>query len=281
VKDTHLPNQAAQLAARLLRKRTGQVISPDRTWRIDGAIETVLRRRGITNGSDILSLLTQPDSAAVERELVDTLLNNESYFFRDRPVFAQLAGQVLPSLCRARSQTRTLRIWSAGCSTGQEPLSLAIMLIEQGLTPANGWNVDLVASDVSHSAIEFARKGLYSRFEIQRGLGVSQMLQHFAETPDGWQASRQLLRMIHYRQANLLGATPAGSPFDLILCRNVMLYLGDEEKRTACERLGAALARDGRLLLGAGEASLERTSGFEPASLDVALYGLVARPLAA
>lgn len=275
-----MQDRAADLIARLLRERTGQVVSQDRSWRIDGAIETVLRGRGVTASPDILALLTQPDSAAVERELIETLLNNETYFFRDRHVFALLARQVLPGLCRARGQERTLRIWSAGCSTGQEPLSLAMMLIEEGLTPANGWNVELLATDVSQSAIEFARKGLYSRFEIQRGLGVGQMLRHFEETKDGWQASGQLLRMINFRRANLLDAPVSRESFDLVLCRNMLLYFGDEEKRTACERLKKSLAEDGRLLLGSGEASLDRSSGFEQVVQDAALYRVNARALA-
>jgi chemotaxis protein methyltransferase CheR len=276
-----LPDLTVDSIAKLLRKRTGQVISPDRRWRIDGAIETVLRSRGITATPDIMSLLTQPDSAAVERELIEALLNNETYFFRDRQVFNLIARQVLPVLRHARQRSRTLRIWSAGCSTGQEPLSLAMLLAEEGFTQQNGWTVDILATDISQSAIEFARRGLYSRFEIQRGLGVSQMLEHFKETEEGWQASRQLLKMVHYRRANVLDATAPAQPFDLILCRNLMLYFGDEERRRACERLRAALAADGRLLLGGGEAALERSSGFESAAQDAALYRIRSQAIAA
>jgi chemotaxis protein methyltransferase CheR len=228
-----------------------------------------------------MTLLTQPDAAAVEQELVEALLNNETYFFRDRQVFNQLAGTVLPALCRARSESRTLRIWSAGCSTGQEPLSLAIMLIEQGLTPGNGWAVDLVATDVSHTAIEAARIGRYSRFEIQRGLGVTQMLRHFEEGPDGWQASRQVLGMVRYQVANLLDGPPPGGAFDLILCRNLLIYFDDEAKRLACAQLRQALAAHGRLLLGGGEGTLEPASGLIAAASDCALYRLGERALAA
>lgn len=274
--DRALHQHAIGLIAKLLRDRTGQVISADRRWRIDGAIEVVLRKRGISGSNDILTLLTQPDSAAVEQELIEALLNNETYFFRDRQVFTQIARSVLPTLCQARAQSRKLRIWSAGCSTGQEPLSLAIMLIEEGITAANGWSVELVATDVSHAAIDFARTGCYSRFEIQRGLGVSQMLRYFKETEEGWQATRQLLGMIRYEAANLLEWSSQG-PFDLILCRNLMLYFDDEAKRTACERLYASLAPDGRLLLGGGEASLDRSSGFVPAAQDAALYRVAAQ----
>lgn len=272
---------AIGLIARLLRERTGQVINDDRRWRVDRAIEMVLRRRGVERGNDILTLLTQPDAAAVEQDLVEALLNNETYFFRDRQVFAQIAGTVLPVLCRSRSEERCLRIWSAGCSTGQEPLSLAIMLIEQGLTAGNGWAIDLVATDVSQAAIATARTGLYSRFEIQRGLGVGQMLKHFEETADGWQASRQLLGMIRYQVGNLLKGPAPGGPFDLILCRNLMIYFDDQAKRLACAQLRGTLAPHGRLLLGGGEGTLDPACGLIAAASDCALYRLGERAIAA
>ena len=275
-----LHQHAVGIVAKLMRERTGQVIGSDRRWRIDGAIEMVLRKRGAGSGGDILALLTQPDSTRVEQELVEALLNNETYFFRDRQVFSYLARNVLPGLCQARAGCRTLRIWSAGCSTGQEPLSIAMMLIDEGLTASTGWSVELVATDVSQAAIDFAKKGLYSRFEIQRGLGVAQMLRHFTETEDGWQASHTLLNTIRYHRANLLDEAPT-KPFDLILCRNLMLYLGDDSRRTACERLRAAIALEGRLLLGGGEASLDRTSGFVLSAQDAAIYRVTARALAA
>lgn len=267
-----LYQHATGLIARLLQDRTGQIISDDRRWRIDRAIETVLRKRGISRSDDILTLLTQPDSAAVEHELIEALLNNETYFFRDRQVFTQIARMILPALRQARTHSRHLRIWSAGCSTGQEPLSLAMMLIEEGITPNQGWSVDLIATDVSRVAIDAARAGTYSRFEIQRGLGVGQMLQHFVETEDGWQAGRQLLGMIQYQVANLLDGPAPGPPFDLILCRNMMLYFDEGAKRNACERLRASLAPHGRLLLGGGEGTLDRSTGLIPAAHETALY---------
>lgn len=279
--ETAIHQHAIGLIARLLRDRTGQVIGEDRRWRVDRAIETVLRDRGVTRGSDILTLLTQPDAAAVEQALIEALLNNETYFFRDRQVFNLLAGSVLPALCRARQEERALRIWSAGCSTGQEPLSLAIMLIELGITAGNDWSIDLVATDVSPAAIATARAGRYSRFEIQRGLGVGQMLRHFEEGPDGWQASRQVLSMVRYQVGNVLDGPPPGAPFDLILCRNLLIYFDDEAKRRACEQLRQALAWHGRLLLGGGEGTLESASGLVAASSDCALYRRAERALAA
>lgn len=279
--DRTLRQHAVGMIARLLRDQTGQVINEDRRWRIDRAIEAVLRRRGMTCTSDILALLTQPDSATVEQELVEAMLNNETYFFRDRQIFAQIARDVLPSLCRQQAESRKLRIWSAGCSTGQETLSMAILLIEQGITPANDWSVDLVGSDVSRAAIETAKAGLYSRFEIQRGLSVGQMLRHFTETEQGWRANPSLLAKVRYEAGNLLDGAPAGGPFDLILCRNLMMYFDHEARQLACRRLLASLAPHGRLLLGGGEATLERSSGFVPASHDTGLYRTAAGKLAA
>lgn len=276
-----LYQHAIGLIARLLQERTGQIISEDRRWRIDRAIETVLRKRGVSRSDDILTLLTQPDSAAVEHELIEALLNNETYFFRDRQVFTQIARMILPALRQARAHTRHLRIWSAGCSTGQEPLSLAMMLIEEGITPTQGWTVDLIATDVSRVAIDAARMGTYSRFEIQRGLGVGQMLQHFVETEDGWQAGRPILGMVHYQVANLLEGPAPGPPFDLILCRNLMLYFDENAKRNVCERLRASLAPHGRLLLGGGEGTLDRSTGLIPAAHETALYRAADRAFAA
>lgn len=274
-----LEQHAVALIVRLLRERTGQVISADRRWRIDRAIEIVLHKRGIARSVDMISLLTHPDSATVEQELVEALLNNETYFFRDRQVFAELASAVIPAICHAMGGNRQLRVWSVGCSTGQEPLSLAILMLEQGLRH-RGWEVSILATDISRSAIATARRGLYNRFEIQRGLAVNQMLRHFAETEHGWQASAELLGMVRYEVGNLLDPPPPG-PFDLILCRNLMLYFDDAARRLACQRLHEALAPHGRLLLGAGEAMLEAGSGFLPAARDFALYRRVDRALAA
>jgi chemotaxis protein methyltransferase CheR len=274
-----LEQHAIGLIARLLRERTGQVISEDRRWRIERAIEGVLRKRGIGRSADIISLLTHPDSAQVEQELVEALLNNETYFFRDRQVFTELASAIIPAICHAKDGNRQLRIWSVGCSTGQEPLSLAMLAQELGLRN-RGWDVSILATDISHSAIATARQGLYNRFEIQRGLAAGQMLRHFTETEQGWQASSELLSMVRYQVGNLLDPPPPG-PFDLILCRNLMLYFDDFARRRACERLHEVLSPHGRLLLGGGEAMLEARSGFLPASRDFALYRRVDHALAA
>lgn len=271
--DDRLREHAVSIISKLLLDRTGQTLSEDRRWRIDRAIDAVLRKRGIPCSSTLIALLTEPDSDAVERDLVEALLNNETYFYRDRQVFAQLAGEVLPGIARAKAAVRKLNIWSAGCSTGQEALSLAMIFVEQAAR-WRGWAIRIHATDVSHSAIATARAGVYSQFEIQRGLAVGQMLEHFEDTPQGWRAKSSLTRLIRFEVGNLLDGPPLGLTFDLVLCRNLLLYFNDAAKRLACRQLAAGMAPHARLLLGSGETMVEPGSGFVPAGDECALYCL-------
>jgi chemotaxis protein methyltransferase CheR len=266
---------ATSLIVRLLHDRTGQTLSEDRRYRVDRAIETVLTRRGIACNSDLIVLLTQPDGPAVEQELIEALLNNETYFFRDRNVFNYLANRVLPELACAKAASRELTIWSAGCSTGQEPLSLAMLLLEQGAI-WRGWKLRIVATDVSESAIAKARAATYSPFEIQRGLAVGQMLGHFEELKQGWRASDQLRELIDCRPGNLLHGPPGGARFDLILCRNVLLYFDPAARQAAGSRLAEAMAPHSWLVLGSGESVIDETGLFETVGTDGGVFRLAA-----
>lgn len=258
---------------RLLRERTGQALSEDRRWRIDTAVEGILRKRGIATSQELIVLLTQPNRTEIERELVEAMLNNETYFFRDRHVFDQLANSVLPQLAQARADTRTLSIWSAGCSTGQEALSLAMLLLDQPERWA-GWKIDILATDVSSSAVASASAATYSQFEIQRGLAVGQMLKHFEETAAGWRASPHLRRMVRFVQHNLLDGPPPGICFDLILCRNVLLYFHPDARRQALRNITDSMAPHARLLLGGGETVLDYADLLVPVTSDSGHYRL-------
>ena len=267
---TELHQLAVEMVSKLLHERTGQTLSADRHWRIDTALETVLRHRGIRSSEDLIVLLTAPGDASFKQELVEALLNNETYFYRDRQVFDHLANEVLPALARDKGASRKLSIWSAGCSTGQEPLTLAMILLDQPRW--SGWDIDILATDVSAAAIATARRAMYSNFEIQRGLAVGQMLTHFREDDMIWIASDRLRGMIRYERRNLLDGPPPGQTFDLILCRNVLLYLDAGGRRVACRNLRATLADHGRLLLGGGETVLDHGDMFAPVPGGCGLY---------
>lgn len=260
-----------RIIADLLAARSGQQLTESRRWRIASALGGIFRDRGISNTDQLVCLLAEPKGDELAREVVEALLNNETYFFRDRVMFELLDKHALPALTKKRQDTKRLSIWSAGCSTGQEALSLAMMFTEQPQRWA-GWTIEILGTDVSASAIKTAKRGCYSQFEIQRGIGISQMIAHFEETADGWQAGRKLQRMIRFRTANILDPADEIQRHDLVLCRNVMLYFDEVTRERAFKRVAQNMAQDGLLMLGAGETTVGRTGTFKPAQGMQGLY---------
>ncbi|UAB77968.1 protein-glutamate O-methyltransferase CheR [Erythrobacter sp. SCSIO 43205] len=254
-----------QIIVDLLFERTGQHLAKSRQWRLGSALSEIFRKHGIKNLDQLVCLLDAPQSHAkhgdLATEVVEALLNNETYFFRDKPTFDQIPQFVLPQLRERRAHTRHLSIWCAGCSTGQEVYSLA-MLFEEQKELWEGWTINLLGTDISHGAIKTAKAGIYGQFEIQRGLGVGQMLAHFTNTSGGWQVSEKLRQNTRFGIHNLLNQPPGRSTFDLILCRNVLLYFGAGNRKLALQRLAKALARDGFLMLGNGETASVSGAGF-------------------
>jgi chemotaxis protein methyltransferase CheR len=267
-----------RILAELLEARTGQQLAPSRRWRIGSALSGLYREHGLTGADELIALLTKSREASLPRRVVEALLNNETYFFRDRAVFDQLNLHVLPMLAEQAGASRRLSIWSVGCSTGQEALSLAMTFLEQEARWA-GWTIDIVGTDVSESVVELARSGCYTQFQIQRGLAVTQMLRWFDETPRGWQAKEALRGKVRFEVHNLLDPPPPSKAvgqgrFDLILCRNVMLYFEGPTRTRAFERLASALAPGGRLVLGGGETVIGQTDRF---TSDTELTGVYRR----
>lgn len=270
------PSPAAiQIIADLLTMHTGQELTESRRWRVGTALAGLFREHRITNVDQLVCLLDQQPggqpSHALTRQVVEALLNNETYFFRDKPTFDQLPLSILPELARRRAHTRRLSIWSAGCSTGQEVYSLAMLFTEQRQR-WDGWTIEILGTDVSHRAIAAARAGRYSQFEVQRGLSVSQMLDHFTEADGGWQISESARSFVRFQQHNILDHAPGRKMFDLILCRNVLLYFNQQTRAHTFGRLAEALASDGYLMLGAGETVAGQTNLFAPAIQRIGLF---------
>jgi len=253
-------DSSARILAALLEARTGQRLAVSRRWRIESALQPLIRERGGTLDQLVAALARE---APLADSVVEALLNNETFFYRDRPAFDLLLGSALTRLERARSGSKRLRIWCAGCSTGQEAYSIAMRFAEQKLR-WKGWSIDIVATDVSRAAIERARRGLYSQFEVQRGLAVTQMMRWFAERPgEGWQLAEEIRRMVRFEVRSLLElAPPPAASFDILLCRNVLLYFCENRRRTVFARLAGAAAPDAVLMLGAGETVIGQTEAF-------------------
>lgn len=254
-----ISDSSTRILAGLLEARTGQQLTMSRRWRIETALSSLLRERQITTLDELITILVMGKEPSLSQEVVEALLNNETYFFRDRSPFDLLQRHALPELALRRQKAKRLRIWSAGCSTGQEAYSLAMLFAEEP-EKWHGWSIDILGTDVSTGCIDRARSGTYTQFEVQRGLGINQMIRWFEECADGWRAVEKLRRPLRFQVHNLLEKPPHPGGFDIVLCRNVMLYLSPEKKTLAFERLSSAMAEDGWLMLGAGETVIGQTT---------------------
>jgi len=270
----NVSDSSCRILAGLLEARTGQQLTMSRRWRLETALSSLLRERGISNLDELITILVMGKEPALASLVVEALLNNETYFFRDRVPFDALQGKMLAELAEARKDKKALRIWSAGCSTGQEVYSLAMLFAEAPLK-WQGWKIEIVGTDVSGHAIRRAREGSYSQFEVQRGLGVTQMIRWFEEHGDQWRAAQQLRSNVRFAVHNLLDPPLGGEQkYDVVLCRNVLLYLSPEKRTLAFERLASALAPDGALMLGAGETVIGQTERFAADRVNRGFYRL-------
>ena len=252
-------DSSSRILAGLLEARTGQQLTMSRRWRIETALSSLLRERGIATLDELITILVMGKEPALSNQVVEALLNNETYFFRDRTPFDLLSRHALPALAQKRASSRRIRIWSAGCSTGQETYSLA-MLFADDPSSWRGWTIDILGTDVSSAVIDRARAGAYTQFEVQRGLAIGQTIKYFEECADGWRAVEALRKPVRFQVHNVLEAPPHPGGFDIVLCRNVLLYLSPEKRSLAFDRLAAGMAEDGWLMLGAGETVIGQTS---------------------
>ena len=252
-----ISDSSSRILAGLLEARTGQQLTMSRRWRIETALSALLRERGIASLDELITILVMGKEPGLSNQVVEALLNNETYFFRDRGPFDLLSRHALPALSRSRTNKR-LRIWSAGCSTGQEVYSLA-MLFAEDEAAWRGWTIDILGTDVSGAAVDRARAGTYTQFEVQRGLGISQTIKWFEESAEGWRAVEKLRRSLRFQVHNLLEPPPHPGQFDIVLCRNVLLYLNADRRSIAFDRIASCLPEDGWVMLGAGETVIGQT----------------------
>ncbi len=242
---------AARILSGLLEARTGQILSEGRAWRMETALRPVLRTHGLKDIDDLAAMLLRKRDPRLDEDVVNALLNNESSFFRDLQIFDMIHRQILPRIQEDR-QERTLRIWSAGCSTGQEAYSLAIRL-RNDAARWQGWRIEILATDISTAAIEQARAGIFSQMDVQRGLAVGDLIKWFEPHGEDWRASPDLRRMIDFRHDNLFDPKAPSGQYDLLLCRNVLLYFTPERRGNVLRLLARHSHAGSVLLLGAGE----------------------------
>ncbi len=257
--------------AEFLRRRSGLLLTAHKAHLIEGRLAPVARRFGF---KDVDALVRELRYAreALARAVTEAMTTNESFFFRDRVAFEQFRDIVLPDLLIARAQTRRLRIWCAACSAGQEAYSIAMILDDQRLA-AQGWSIDLIATDLSSDSIARAELGIYSQFEVQRGLPLRRLVSHFTQEGSSWRVSDALRRMITFRQFNLLDSYGWLDDLDVVFCRNVLMYFDQKTKIQVLDKIAEILTLDGSLLLGPAETTSGLSNAFLPMGNAPGLYG--------
>jgi chemotaxis protein methyltransferase CheR len=245
-----------------LKERSGLVLSGDKEYLVESRLLPVARRAGFANLGELVGALKAAPDAVLMTAVVEAMTTNESLFFRDKTPFEHFRLTVMPALLAARRTSRTIRIWSAAASTGQEPYSLAMCLKEMERDIA-GWRIDLLATDLSGDVLEKARAGLYTQFEVQRGLPIQSLIKHFTQSGEQWQIAPELRAMVKYRQLNLLRDFSSLGTFDLVFCRNVLIYFDSDTKIDVLTRMAQITASDGFLVLGAAETVVGLTDRFK------------------
>jgi len=247
----------------LLKERSGLDLSADKQYLVESRLAPLARRVGLTGIPDLVQKMKGGGAAALVTDVVEAMTTNETFFFRDKVPFDHLTGTILPALLPARAARRSLRIWSAASSTGQEPYSIAMCLKEKAAELA-GWRIEIVATDLSQEVLEKSKAGIYSQFEVQRGLPIQLLVKYFTQKGELWQINADIRAMVQHRQLNLLQDFTHLGKFDIIFCRNVLIYFDLATKLTIFERLAKMMEPDGMLMLGAAETVVGVTDAFRP-----------------
>lgn len=257
----------------LLEKHSGLSLSPNKSYLLDSRLTPVSKKWGFHSLEAMTVALRAVPSPELVHEIVEAMTTNETSFFRDAMPFELFQTKILPYFAKKRAPNRSLRIWCAAGSSGQEPYSLAITILEnKALVP--GWKIEILATDISDKMLEKARSGAYTQFEAQRGLPVHLLLKYFEQNGEHWAVKPEVRKMVKFQPFNLLNdMTPLGM-FDIIFCRNVLIYFNEKTKTDVLERMAKRLPSDGVLCLGGAETVLGVTDEFQPLDKCRGLYVL-------
>ncbi len=256
---------------KLVKERSGLVLTADKQYLVESRLLPVARKGGLSGLSDLVQRLKGPQAQALTVEVVEAMMTNESFFFRDKLPFEHFRDTIIPALIAARANQRRIRIWCAAASTGQEPYSLAMCLKEIAPLVA-GYRIDIVATDLSTEVLEKAKAGIYSQFEVQRGLPIQLLIKYFMQIGETWQIAPELRAMVQFRPFNLMNDFASLGMFDVVFCRNVLIYFDQQTKIGVLERAARAVERDGYLVLGAAETVVGLTDSFKPVPDRRGLY---------
>jgi chemotaxis protein methyltransferase CheR len=260
--------------ASFLKSTSGLVIGPDKMYLVESRLLPIARKRSLPGLPELIGALRLGKDATLIQDIMEAMTTNESFFYRDKMPFDNLRNDILPKILETRKTQRQLRIWSAAASTGQEPYSIAMVLKEMGAA-FQGWRLDIIGTDISREVLEKARAGMYSQFEVQRGLPIQMLVKYFKQIGEMWQIDSALRAMVTLKETNLLSNFSGLGSFDIIFCRNVLIYFDQATKKDILERMVKLMPTDGYLFLGAAETVLGLTDALVPVK---GLRGVYAKP---
>jgi chemotaxis protein methyltransferase CheR len=254
-------SQAFAALQAFLMKSSGLSLDKEKKYLVEARLTPVIEQAGLSDLGELVIMIETDKVLA--KKVTEAMTVNETFFFRDRQPFDGFRGAILPELLKLRARQRKIRIWSAACSTGQEPYSLAMIVDEEARNLA-GWTVDIVATDIAETVLKKAKDGVYTHFEAQRGLPAQHLVRYFTKRKDNWVISQHIRSRVDFRQQNLMADFSALGQFDVIFCRNVLIYFAPDQKRDVLNRMAQRLAPDGYLVLGAAESVCGYSSEFKP-----------------
>ncbi len=271
-----------EFISQLLYKRSGLVLTQEKAYLLESRLNPVARKWEFKGFDELVAAVRASGNEKLLNDVTEAMTTNESFFFRDQKPFTQFKEMILPHLLQNRSSTKKIRIWSAACSSGQEPYTLA-MLLSEAKAQLAGWNVEILATDLSTEILTKAKQGVYSQFEVQRGLPISYLVKYFKQDGDKWQIDEKLRGMINFRPFNLLSDLGALGRFDVIYCRNVLIYFDQPTKAKVLDGMAKMMPEDGFLLLGGAETVLGISDSFKLIPGQRGIYGLTPQsdPIAA
>ncbi len=245
----------------LLKEKSGLTLTPDKSYLLDSRLTPIARKWGFDNLDAMTIAIRGVPKPDLIKDVVEAMTTNETSFYRDSKPFDQFRDIVLPHMLKNRS-TKKVRIWCAAASTGQEPYSLA-MLLKENAAKLPGWSFEIIATDIDTNVLETAKKAEYSQFEVQRGLPIQMLMKYFDQRGDRWALKDDIKKMVQYKYFNLLESMASLGKFDIVFCRNVLIYFDRETKAKVLQNIAGLLPDDGFVFLGGAETVLGVTDAFK------------------
>lgn len=263
-----------EFIAQAIKKRSGLALTQDKIYLLESRLQPIMRAVGCGTMSEFVNLLKLGAAEELYMEVTDAMTTNESMFFRDTKPFLQLRQVLIPKLLETHGSQKTIRVWSAACSNGQEAYSTIISFLEESHKLA-GWNYDILGTDISPRVVDKAKQGIYSQFEVQRGLPIQMLLKYFKQIDNNnWQIHERLRQMVNFRLHNLLDDCSSFGRFDVVFCRNVLIYFDEPTKIQVLNKLASVMHPKGFLFLGASETILGLTTALKPLEGERGVYTL-------